>query len=137
MHDRTPWTRGPAGPKEIKGRIYKKLIEFSRPCASCGQPFSIFVTEKIAAGHADSNSFGLRNCERHRRNKTAQDAAEVETLRTYSTTVKDELAGLYAENKALRERLALYELPQAMQAVANDTAPPTTDSPLPHKMPWE
>lgn len=125
MHDRTGWTKGRAGPKVIKGREYTNLVEFSRPCATCQKIFSIFVTNKIAAGHADSNSFGLKNCDQHRRNK-ASDDAELNTLRTANVTMREELSALYARDKAqfeeaqaLKARLALYELPLAMEAAGN------------------
>lgn len=133
MHDRTAWTRGPAGPKTIGKKTYKDLVEFSRPCATCSELFSIFVTAKIAGGHADSNSFGLKNCTKHRRNKTGAQGDEVDTLRMANQVMSDELSGLYvrdkeqfAEIQALKARLAGYELQGAMIAVA-----------VQNKMPWE
>lgn len=128
MHDREEWTRGGSGPKVIKGKTYKNLSEFMRPCATCGEPFSIFVTGKIASGHADSNSFGLKNCEKHRRNKAG---SELDAVTMANSVMKEELAGLYVRNKdlfaevqVLKARLAVYELPAAMAAQAG-------------KMPWE
>lgn len=113
MHDRTEWLRGPPGPKTIKGREYKNLTEFSRRCATCEAPFSIYVTDKIAAGHADSNSFGLKNCPEHRRTATRADNGEVEQLRMANSVMRQELEGLYArdkelfaENQELKARLA-------------------------------
>jgi hypothetical protein len=135
MHDRTPWTRGRTGDFQLptrsgKMKTYNNLTEFTRPCLTCGQPFSIHVTGKIAAGEADSNSFGLKNCEEHRRARTTDD-----TLRMSNTVMKEELAGLYsrvqeqfAEIQQLKARLAVYELQPAMEAQANG---------LTHKMPWE
>jgi hypothetical protein len=121
MHDRSEWERGTPGPKTIKGREYKNLIEFKRPCASCGEPFSIYVTSKIANGHADSNSFALKNCEKHRRNRSAADESEVETLRTANVTMREELTGLYEqvrtqfeELQICKAKLAQYELPAAL-----------------------
>ena len=121
MHDRSEWTRGTPGPKTIKGREYKNLVEFTRSCTTCGEPFSIFVTQKIANGHADSNSFALKNCDKHRRNRSATDEHEVETLRTANVTMREELTGLYASNKELfdelqiaKAKLAQYELPAAL-----------------------
>ena len=110
-HDRSEWTRGRSGELQIKNRTYKDLVEFTRPCASCGKPFSIFVTSKIAAGQADSNSFGLKNCPEHRRNTRTADTSETEALRMANSVMKAELDGLYA-------RLAQYELQPAMKARA-------------------
>src|SRR5437868_13201993 len=109
MHDRSEWTRGPSGPQTIKTasgkmRTYANLAEFKRPCATCGELFSIYVTPKIAAGHADSNSFGLKNCEKHRRNRSLADSDELETLRTANATMREELEGLYAQVQELRGR---------------------------------
>lgn len=132
MHDRTEWRQGQEGTKVINGRSYKNLTEFTRPCAACGERFSIFVTEKIALGHADSNSFGLKNCEAHRRSKTT---VSDDTLQTSNQTMREELAGLYqrdkeqfAEIQTLKARLAAYELQGAMVGVANGAQ---------NKMPWE
>jgi hypothetical protein len=133
QHSREPWTRGLDGPKVIKGKVYKDLVEFSRPCTSCKQPFSIFVTRKIADGQADSNSFGLKNCPEHRRNKTAAAQEETDALRMANNVMKAELEGLYARDSALfaevqelKAKLAKYELQPAMAAM-----------PLTLKMPWE
>jgi hypothetical protein len=127
MHDRTPWTRGRTGDFQLKNtkgkeRTYRGLTEFTRPCATCGEPFAIHVTAKIAAGEADSNSFGLKNCEQHRRNFVATEAVTNETLRMANDVMKQELAGLYernqelfAEVQVLKARLAQYELQPAME----------------------
>lgn len=126
MRDRSAWTRGQAGAKVIHGKKYKDLTEFHRPCASCGKHFSIFVTERIAIGHADSNSFGLKNCEDHRRspgnNLTVN--ADNDGLRMANSVMRQELEGLYRQVAELTLRLAKYELPAAVKAEAN-------------KMPWE
>ena len=113
MQDRTGWTRGATGPQRIGNKRYKTLVEFSRPCATCNQPFSIFVTERIAEGLADSNNFGLRNCEQHRRSGPGAVPEELEALRTKDKTMADELAGLHAavrrltqENADLKAQLA-------------------------------
>lgn len=123
MHDRSAWLRGTPGPKIIKGREYKNLVEFSRKCQTCEKPFSIFVTSKIAAGHADSNSFGLKNCPEHRRNRSAGDVADTERLRMENNVMREELAGLYERDKAqfaeiqeLKGRLAQYELQGALSS---------------------
>lgn len=132
MRDRSGWVRGIAGPRVIKGKTYKNLIEFTRACATCTQPFSIFVTEKIASGQADSNSFGLKNCEAHRRGGVVQsvDVKELEMLRSKDRTMSEELSTLYlrnkellAENLALRTQLAKYDLPAALHVVAEKKLP--------------
>lgn len=132
MHDRTEWTKGNSGPQTIKGKSYKELTEFTRPCATCGEPFSIYVTKKIANGHADSNSFGLKNCEKHRRNKPAVDNDEIEELKRVNAVLLASLADAeklvaqaYAELDALK---AKYELPGALQRTAEASK---------EKMPWD
>lgn len=144
MHDRTQWTRGVSGPQTIKGKSYKNLIEFKRPCVTCSQSFSIFVTSKIAGGHADSNSFGLKNCEQHRRNKSIADGGETDVLRTANVTMREELTGLYVRNKqlfdeaqVLKGRLAVYELSGAMLDICRGDLGHTSNSVLLPKMPWE
>lgn len=121
MRDRTGWLRKAQGPVRIKNKTYKNLAEFSRPCGKCGEEFSIFVTPKIADGEADSNSFGLKNCAKHRRN-----GGPIEEQTTMeNNTMRDELNGLYArqatleaENKLLATKLATYELQPAMAVAA-------------------
>jgi hypothetical protein len=90
MQDRSAWTRVAEGPKYIRGRDYSHLIEFRRPCSTCGEPFSIFVTRRIADGGADTNSFGLVNCDAHRRARKGS-AAPLQTM-----------AELREENRRLR-----------------------------------
>lgn len=139
MHSREGWERGEAGPKIIKGKTYRDLTEFKRPCQKCGTLFSIFVTGKIAAGHADSNSFALRNCEQHRRVSGAANT-ELSQLRGAHDTMTAELEGLYSrvreqfeEIQILKARLAKYELPEALAAVGCEAVQNTT----PSKMPWD
>jgi len=124
MKSRDGWERGIDGPQVIKGKTYRNLVEFKRPCSICGDAFSIFVTNKIACGVADSNAFGLRNCEEHRRSRTRTDGNELVLLRSANATMKEELDCSYAREQELRVRLAKYELPAAMQAAAT-------------KFPWE
>lgn len=131
MHDRTDWRRGLTGTHKIKDREYKNLTEFSRPCANCGNRFSIFVTDKIAAGHADSNSFGLKNCEQHRRSPVRADNAELERLRMANSVMKQELEGLYARDHALFAEL------QECKARLVGTLVLVEPAPLTPKMPWE
>jgi hypothetical protein len=99
MRDRTGWTRGAAD----LGRK-KNLVEFSRPCATCGKPFSILVTKKIASGKADSNSFGLKNCEEHRRGTAPKRDLEAEIA-----ILQKRDKELFAENMALKAKLAALE----------------------------
>jgi hypothetical protein len=161
MQSREGWTRAEPGPKVVKGKTYKTLVEYVRGCSVCAKPFSIFVTAKIASGHSDSNSFGLRNCEEHRRSRMHADATELSKLRTANATMADELPGLYErvrlqfeEIQVLKARLAQYELPATMlQLAAGETAiitpglgptvigcdpvQNTTNGALPSKLPWE
>lgn len=137
MHDRNDWIRGQSGEIKIKNRTYKNLVEFTRPCVTCQQRFSIFVTKKIADGHADSNSFGLKNCEAHRRSRPALDGPDGEALRMANSVMRQELEGLYArdkelfaENQLLKAKLAQYELHGAVKEAA------TTNSALPTTFPW-
>lgn len=146
MHDRTEWSRGRTGDFELltrtgKKKSYKNLTEFTRRCATCDKPFAIYVTSKIAAGQADSNSFGLKNCEEHRRSaiRTVSD----ESLLMANNTMKEELKGLYgrvndlvAEIAVLKASLAKYELPAAMQVAAAEWTPEKQNS-LPLTFPWE
>jgi hypothetical protein len=124
MHDRSEWTRGEHGPVKIGRKTYNNLVEFTRPCQTCSEPFAVYVTTKIANGLADSNSFALKNCPKHRRNKSATDEQEVETLRTANITMREELKGLYERVHELQARLAQYELPAAMRAAACAAAEP-------------
>jgi len=119
MHDRSGWERGEAGAVVIKGKKYPNLVPFTRACATCGGKFSIFVTEKIADGEADTNSFGLKNCEDHRRNKTAADNTEVEMLRAANKTMTEELTAAYTHIRELQTRLNKYELQPALEALVN------------------
>lgn len=102
MHDRTEWTRGEGGAGKKKN-----LVEFTRPCVSCGKPFAILVTEKIADGHADSNSFGLKNCEEHRRG-SPKSAARVMQAELDELYRRDRAQ--FAEIQELKAKLAAYEL---------------------------
>lgn len=103
MRDRTGWKQSPG----FWGRK-KNLIEFTRFCAApdCGREFGIMVTQKIASGKADSNSFGLKNCELHRRGKIVD---ELETLRAEIAVLKRRDQELFAENMALKAKLAALE----------------------------
>lgn len=122
MHNRDVWTRGESGPKEIKGKTYKNLVEFSRKCASCSEPFSIFVTQHIASGKADSNSFGLVNCEQHRRNKSNANVADLE-MQLQAERVKNHMIQMHCEElecsvRVMHEKLSKYELPEMLRAAS-------------------
>lgn len=136
---RDAWARVD-GVHEIRknGRHYKNLVGYVRPCATCGEPFTIHVSQAVANGQASNNNFGLKNCELHR--QTMVDKNEVEKIRSANVTMAAELTAVYARNKALFEelqvmkaRLAQYELTPALAAIA---AVDTTNSALP-KLPWE
>lgn len=133
-HDRTTWKqRTQIGDTvSIKGKRYSGLVEFTRLCDTCGAPYSIFVTPKIARGEAESNNFGLKNCEAHRRQRGSvprvENVSEAEALAMANKVMKEELAGLYARVSDLQAKLSMYELQSAMTAVSSQA---------PQKMPWE
>lgn len=120
MHDRTDWERGGEGPRYIKGRNYPKLVEFKRPCKTCGESFSIYVTSRIADGFADTNSFALRNCEIHRR---GTGNVETEALRAKDSVMSEELQGMYGIERELRAENAALKAEMAKDK--------------PKKLPWE
>jgi hypothetical protein len=139
---RADWDRMP-GTCEIsngKGKVYRGMVRFERPCATCGERFGIHVTQSTADGEAHNSGFGLRNCEKHRMKMVpagigvSVDAAE--KLRTANVTMKEELTGLYArnaalhaENEILKSRLAVYELPSMnVPRVSAFTQEPLTDA---------
>lgn len=161
---RAGWERMP-GTHDIdngKGKTYRGLVRFERPCATCRVPFGIFVTQGTADGEARNSSFGLRNCEKHRMKMVAPGAGmpfdEAEKLRTANATMKEELTGLYArnsalhsENEVLKARLATYELPSMASAsrvtawtgAVTESSAATTEmlrqewlKNNPEKMPW-
>jgi hypothetical protein len=99
------------------------LTEFKRPCGVCGNKFSIYVTRRIADGHADSNAFGLVNCELHRRKLTGN--SEKAVLRSKDRVMTQELNGLYVIERELRA--------EVMKLLAENAALKNNLS----KMPWE
>lgn len=121
-NSRDAWTREfGTHERTLKGKTYRNLVQFIRPCATqgCGSRFSIYVTQAVADGHKSNNNFGLKNCELHR-NGTA-DREELAALRLYKHTTAAELTELYGRNKALFEelqvykaKLATYDLPAMM-----------------------
>lgn len=130
MRSREGWTKiAESGPIKLKRKTYKNLVEYRRPCATCTEPFSIFVTAIVADERADSNNFGLRNCELHRHNKVTGGAVEEKTQMANSV-MKAELDGCYATIRDLKARLAPLELRAAMERQAS--SPPSPKD----KMPW-
>ncbi len=127
MPTKDGWTHQRDHDKVQLGRKqYRNMEEWSRPCAVCGEPFSIF-TRANGSGVVNS-SFGLRTCQSHRGERPGAvgtpATGEVEGLRTANATMREELDGLYSVVRDLRERLSKYELGPAMAAQAG-------------KMPWE
>lgn len=144
------WTGGEAFSKWWRGKIVH-LYTLKKPCAQCGGEMRIDVTRDAIDGKAKNAGLHLKRCETCRaatralgtssRPKTEgepvlpakkhalpEEAAPAtdEALRTANATMKEELEGLYAINKELRQRLSRYELGPAMEAVANG-----------QRMPWE
>jgi len=119
-HDRSPWERCGDKSHYANGGRYRQLTEFKRPCGVCSEKFSIYVTRKIADGHADSNAFGLVNCELHRRK--LQGNSEKAVLRSKDRVMTQELNGLYAIERELRA--------EVMKLLAENAA-------LKNRMPWE
>ena len=63
---------------------------------------------------------------------TGMSATEAESLRTANITMKEELAGLYATIKELRDQLSQYELAPAIERVAavRETVKPVERGPV-------
>jgi len=130
-----------------------RLYRLHKPCGECGAEMQIDVTRNAVEGKAKNAGLKLTRCAGCRARATAMNVSsrpkvngepvnprqhtftvsplelqELDQLRTANATMKEELAGLYAENRTLRATLAKYELAPATAAVANGAAP---------KMPWE
>lgn len=141
------WTGGQALSKWWRGQIIR-LYTLRKPCAQCGGEMRIDVTKAALEGTAKNAGIHLKRCAtcraktkalntssrphvegeitKHALEQIPVDVLEVDQLRTANATMKEELKGLYAQNSALRERLAKYELAPAMEAVASG-----------QRMPWE
>lgn len=125
---RDAWTREfGAHDRTVGNKTYRNLVLFTRPCATCGAKFGIYVTQAVAEGHKSNNNFGLKNCEVHR--SGTADREELSALRFYKQTTAAELTELYARNKALFEelqvckaKLAQFDLPAMMEAGAEHAA---------------
>lgn len=148
------WTGGQSMTKWWRGR-HMHLYTLTRPCAECGNEMRIDVTKAALDGSAYNAGLKLRRCAKCRATTaalktTSRPKVEGEappqqlkekadtTAAAMLATMKEEVSGLYAENKQLRTeadvlrmRLAKYELAPAMERVANGS----TQSG--HKMPWE
>ncbi len=137
------WTGGQHFPKWWRGRI-THLYTLRKPCAECGGEMRIDVTKAALEGTAKNAGLHLKRCAVCRAKTQAAGTSsrptvegeqvrleiepnDAEQLRTANATMREELKGLYAQNKELRARLSKYELQPAMEAVANGHA----------KMPWE
>jgi hypothetical protein len=138
MSKRDGWERQ-IGTVEIdngKGKTYRNMVRFIRPCATCGEAFEIHVTESCADGAAHNSSFGLRNCAKHRMKMTPSgDGSEIERLRMANSIMKQELDYLYASERELKARLAKYESTTAFnpkESLARELA--RNGKP---KVPWE
>lgn len=138
------WTGGQQLTKWWRGK-YVHLYTLRKPCAQCSREMRIDVSKAALEGTAKNAGLHLKRC------KICRDAAKAlrtnsrphvegeeqltkpidpqtadEILRTANATMKEEIEGLYAQNKELRERLARYEMAPAMEAVASG-----------QRMPWE
>lgn len=137
------WTGGQHFTKWWRG-AYVHLYTLKKPCAQCGKEMRIDVTKAALEGKAKNAGLHLKRCAACRAASKALGSSsrpkvegeekhaflpivdnELEQLRTANATMKEELAGLYAQNRELRERLEKYELAPAMAAVAAG------------RMPWE
>lgn len=113
---------------EYKGRTYKNMVLFSRPCATCGEKFGIHVTEQVADGRASSNNFALKNCEKHRqRAGNSADPQEIKKLseqlssvNSYCATLERDHKTQFEELQVVKARLAKYELGPAMEQHATN-----------------
>lgn len=134
------WTGGEQLTKWWRGQ-YVHLYTLRKPCAQCGREMRIDVSKAALEGTAKNAGLKLKRCKICRDASRALGSssrphvegqerhaapAEQPTVDTMIATMKEELEGLYAQNKELRERLSKYELAPAMEAVASG-----------RRMPWE
>jgi hypothetical protein len=140
------WTGGAAKSKWWRGKTVH-LYTLKKPCAQCGKEMSIDVTRSAIEGTAKNAGLKLKRCQHCRSNDPPANSRPLakgpppmrepepappgieEQYRTTIATMTEELNALHAMNRELRERLAKYELPEALRAMANG-------APV-HKMPWE
>lgn len=120
------WTGGKSTTKWWRNKIIH-LYRLHRPCAQCGVEMRIDVTRAALDGTAKNAGLHLKRCPDCRAKLKGADTSsrpavegiqpgvfsnggdEIEMLRTANATMKEELAGVYAQNKELRERLLRYE----------------------------
>lgn len=125
------WHGGQSTTKWWRGQIMH-LYRLKRPCAECSAEMQIDVTKAALDGTAKNAGLHLKRCATCRaRSKalgtTSRPHVEGESPRTIAeraiiaepvmpetagtiiATMKEELTGLYAQNRELRERLAQYE----------------------------
>jgi hypothetical protein len=75
MPTKEGWTHEQNHEKITLGKKqYRNMEEWSRPCAACAKPFSIFV--RMNTTGINSN-FGYRNCKDHRGQKVAGSIAPI------------------------------------------------------------
>lgn len=79
-------------------KTYKNMARVSRPCATCQQPFEIWVTQKCVEGRAANDSLRLRNCEAHRGAKGDQE--RVKKLEAEIESLKEQIAEMDADDSA-------------------------------------
>jgi hypothetical protein len=123
------WTGGASFEKWWRGKLIH-LYTLTKPCAQCGSEMRIDVTKGAIEGTAKNAGLHLKRCALCRgklkalgtasrptvagqpsRREIANSMPELrnEALEAANATMKAELAGLYAQNKELRKRLAQYE----------------------------
>ena len=141
------WTGGEAVTKWWRGK-HLHLYRLRKNCAQCGKEMILDVTKAAIAGTAKNAGLHLTRCSECRavskegggtsRPTTARseptpaaDSAELEALRTANVTMKEELDGLYMQNKELRQRLASYEPAPAEKAAFRPPPKPVQTYRLP------
>lgn len=151
MPSKEGWTHDLDHDKITLGRkAYRNMEEWSRPCAVCGEKFSIFVR---ASGGVINSSFGLRTCKVHRGERPGAYGSaapgEVQTLRSANVTMREELTGLYERMREQFEELQVCKAKLASfyanaepfvlspEVVGCEPVQNTTNSALPSKLPWE
>jgi hypothetical protein len=120
------WTDGQSVTKWWRGKLMH-LYALRRPCAECAAEMRIDVTRAALDGMAKNAGLHLKRCATCRARSKAlntvsrphvegepkhivvEPLSADETLRMVNATMREELNGLYAQNRELRERLARYE----------------------------
>lgn len=121
------WSGGEATAKWWRGKLMN-LYRLTRACSECGGVMNIDVTKAALEGTAKNAGLHLKRCATCRARSQAigttsrphvngelaglSKLAYSDTEKTIIATMKEELKGLYALNKDLRERLAKYEAPE-------------------------